>query len=472
MAKPNWVLAIRWILVGLLVFVALGFTLDSLGVWMTPDSVEYLAMANSLADGNGVRGVDGEPAGMWGPGFPMLIAPAIALGFDAFDALPWIHAWIWTLLLLGVIVRLSWQLDSWRWRWPLLVGSLIGAPVITTTSSFLPDATFVAGVLACTFLAERVQRGTRPWSLIVLASLLPLVQIIGVLVWPAVVWALWRKPGARWIGLAAMVLPLALWSSRNLLIFGRIAERFPGEPRAFEPVVRRTSELLTNWFVPGFDSTWILMAFGMMLIGVLFAAWLRLGRPDLPGVQTPWLLSAGSFLALLWIGAAIQRVELPDDRILAPLFVLMLVLASRFGAALQTRGGVAIMAVGIAWTASIGVQGVMATQNHLLAPHAVYFDQEDRFAAIVKTSMGDLEPSTRVWSNVPEFVYWQTGRWSQWPEPKRLEAGPGPSGTQVRVIWFAFSTRGGLVHPRDMAGVDWQEPIVRAGVELWRGVAR
>ena len=472
MPKPERGRVIRWILVSVLVFFALGFTFDAMPVWMTPDSVEYLAMANSLAHGSGIRGFDGEPTGMWGPGFPALLAPAIALGHSGFDVLPWLHAWIWTLLLLGVVVPLAWQLGSWRWRWPLLVGTLIGAPMITIASSMLADATFVAGVLGCTFLAERVHRGARPWGLLALAALLPLVKIIGVMVWPAVVWATWRRGRAGWMGMGAMVIPLAAWSLRNLELFGRFAERFPKEPTGLQVIMRGTSAELVNWFVPRFVSTDLLLASGGVLILVLAIVWLRLGRPPLPGTQTPWLLSVATFILLFWFGNAKQRVGLPDARLLAPLFVLVLVLASRFGAALQSRGGIPIMVLGIAWTGLIGTQGVLATQHHLLAPHAVYFDQQDRFAAIVKTSAADLDRGTVIWSNVPEFVYWQTGRWSQWPEPERLEAGAGASGTPVRAIWFAFSTRDGLVHPRDMQGVDWQEPIIREGVELWRGVAR
>ncbi len=102
--EPAWTRVLRWTLVSIFVFVALGFTFDAMPVWMTPDSVEYLAMANSLAHADGVRGFDGAPAGMWGPGFSALLAPGIALGYNAFDVLPWLHAWIWTLLLLGVVV--------------------------------------------------------------------------------------------------------------------------------------------------------------------------------------------------------------------------------------------------------------------------------------------------------------------------------------------------------------------------------
>ncbi len=336
----------------------------------------------------------------------------------------------------------------------------------------LADATLVAGVLGCTFLAERVRNGARPWGMLIFASLLPLVKVIGVMVWPAVLWSLWSR-GRNWrISSVVMVLPIALWLVRNLVLFGELAESFPGQPRSLESIVSRTSHRLTNWFIPGLESIVVVLISGAVLIGVLFTVWRRLGRPALPGLQTPWLLSAASFLALFWIGSATRSVDLPDSRLLAPLFVLVLVLASRFGAALQERAGLKIMVLGIAWTALIGVQGVLATQHHLLAPQAAYFDLEDRFAAIVKTSVSDLGGSDLVWSNIPEFVFWHTGHWSQWLEPERLEARMASPGSPVRAIWFNFSGREGLVHPREMTGVDWQEPIIREGVELWRGVAR
>lgn len=464
--------AIRWSLVGGLVFFALGFTFDAMPVWMTPDSVEYLAMANSLAHGDGIRGFDGEPAGMWGPGFPVLLAPAIALERNAFDALPWLHAWIWTLLMVGVVAPLAWQLGSWRWRWPLLVGTLIGAPVITVTSSMLADATLVAGVLACTFLAERVRDGARPWGLLVLASLLPLVKPIGLMAWPAVVWALWTRGHHRWIGPLVMTVPFVAWTARNLHEFGRFAERFPGEPRPLDSLVRSSSIEVSTWLLPKVDSNDVLLVSSALVVVMLAYLWHRLGRPSLPGRQTPWVLSATSFLVLFFAASLVQRVNEPNARLFAPLFVLVLVLASRFGAALQSRSGIPVMVIGIAWTALIGVQGVLATQHHLLAPQAVYFDQEDRFAAIVKTSVRDVDRAQQIWSNVPEFVYWQTGLWSQWPESHRIPAQFGESGTPVRFVWFGFSQRNGLVHPRDIDAVAWQDPIVRQGVELWQGVVR
>lgn len=470
----NWsrARAIRWTLVGGLVFFAMGFTFDAMPVWMDTDSVEYLAMANSLAHGDGIRGFDGEPAGLWGPGFPVLLAPAVALERNVFETLPWLHAWIWTLLLVGVVVPLAWQLESWRWRWPLLVGMLIGAPVITVTSSMHADAILLAGAIACTFLAERVRGGARPWGLLFLASLLPLVKLIGLLVWPAVIWALWPRGRVRWIGPVAMTVPLGIWTARNFALFGRFSERFPGEPGSLDSLVRSGSIEITTWLVPRVYSNFVLLISGAIVIVMLVYLWHRLGRPELPGCQTPWVLSAASFLILFLIGSMTQRAGAPDPRLLAPLFALVLVLASRFGAALQTRSGIPVMVIGIAWTALIGVQGVLATQHHLLAPQAIYFDQEDRFAAIVKTSVRDVSRGEKVWSNVPEYVYWQTGLWSQWPESHRIPAEFGASGSPVRLIWFGFSERDGLVHPRDIEGVDWMEPIVRLDVELWRGVVR
>jgi hypothetical protein len=472
MTNPNRFRAIRWMLVGALVFFALGFTFDAMPVWMGPDSVEYLAMANSLAQGDGLRGFDGEPAGIWSPGFSVLLAPAIAFGYSAFDALPWLHASIWTLLLLGVVVPLAWQIESWRWRWPMLVGMLVGAPVITVTSSLRADAILVAGVVGCTFLAERVREGARPWGLLALASLLPLVKLIGLLVWPAVVWAVWTRGRVRWIGPLAMTAPLVLWTARNLATFGRITERFPGEPASLDSLFRSTSIQVSTWLVPKVDSNDVLLVSGAVVIVMLFYLWQRLGRPVLPGRQTPWVLSAASFLTLFILGSTIQPVNSPDARLFAPLFVLVLVLASRFGAALQTRSRIPVMVIGIAWTALIGVQGVLATQHHLLAPQAIYFDQEDRFAAIVKTSVRDISRDQKVWSNVPEYVYWQTGLRSQWPESHRVPAEFGASGSPVRLVWFGFSERDGMVHPRDIEGVEWQDPIVRLDVELWRGVVR
>ena len=468
---------VRWCLVPLLlVLFAVGVHVH--GVLMTPDSVEYVAMARSLADGRGAHGFDGQPSAIWPPGFSVVLAPWLAAGLDPRTATVVCTALLGSLLLPFVLWPLARRLRTPEWRAALIVGTVAGAPILTVATALLADALLVAIVLATLLAATRnleTRSSTaRAWML-ALAAIAPVVKLTGLMVWPAVALTSWRRSGPRGlIHLLPVSFPLVAWMLRNTVETGRLIEVFPGDPRPLEPTVRRTLEHLARWFVPQVDSTDVLLITAAVLATVVVTVWVRRGRPAPPAGDLPWIVALVAFLALLWIGSTRQRIDLPDHRLLAPAYAVTVVLAARLGDALRrrTRRARAWTGVAIAWTLWLAFGGIQAVRSPLLAERA------DDYAAdgTVGRSIAELEVlfenASIVWCNVPEYLYWHTGRRTQWPTPEHVAAGTAPD-RPVVFVWFTRSAREGLVHPDDLEPVvHWHERSETNGIVAWRGRSR
>jgi hypothetical protein len=468
---------VRWCLVPLLLILfAVGVHVH--GVLMTPDSVEYVAMARALAEGRGAHGFDGEPSAIWPPGFSVVLAPWIAVGLDPRTATVVCTALLGSLLVPFVLWPLARRLRAPAWRTALIVGIVAGVPIVTVATALLADALLVAIVLATLLAATRTLESrsstARPWML-ALAAIAPVVKLTGLMVWPAVALALWLRSGPR--GLVRLVpvpLPLIAWVLRNGVETGQLVEAFPGDPRPLEPTVRRTLEHFARWFVPQIDSTDVLLIMAAVLATALVTVWVRRGRPAPPAGDLPWIVALAGFLALLWIGSTRQRIDLPDHRLLAPAYAVTVVLAARLGDALQrgARRPHAWTVVAITWTLWLAFGGIRAVRSPLFAERADDYAPD----GAVARSLAELEPlfegASTVWCNVPEYLYWHTGRRTQWPTPEHVATGIAPD-RPVVFVWFTRSAREGLVRPEDLgAVVDWRERSETNGVVAWRGRSR
>jgi len=448
------------------------------GVFMTPDSVEYVAMARSLAAGQGAHGFDGEPSGIWPPGYALTLSPGIALGIEPRTVGGAGTALLWSVLVPFVLWPLALRLRSQSWRAAMLVGTIVGAPIVTVATALLADALLVAIVLATLFAATRsVEDGSltaRAWML-ALAAIAPLVKLTGLMLWPAVVLVLLGRSGPRALPwMVPVSLPLIAWVGRNLLHTGQLVESFPGDPRPLGPTVRRTLEHMARWVVPQVDSTDVLLITAALAALGTVALWIRRGRA-VPGAgDAPWLVALAGFLLLLWVGSTRQRIDLPDHRLLAPAFAVTVVLATRVGDALQRRSRRTRIGASIAtaWALWLLASGIGTMRAPLLAERADDYAPDGGLAR----SLAELEPllhgADPVWSNVPEYLYWHTGRRTQWPEPGLLTAGLAPDDPVV-FVWFTRSARTGLVPPRELEPiVDWRVRSASDGVVAWRGRSR
>jgi hypothetical protein len=194
------------------------------GPGLSPDSVQFLAAAKSLAAGHGWQRVEGTPFVEWAPLFPAWLALGARLGVVAPLALARLTG---AMAAAGV----AWATGLWTARATGSRAAALGAALVTATSFPLfhvaahvwSDAPFlflaVLGVLA---LGDTTRTRTGLVVAALFAALACLTRYLGVTLVAAGTLALVmdRRPkhAAAYAALAGA--PLALWLTRNALVTG------------------------------------------------------------------------------------------------------------------------------------------------------------------------------------------------------------------------------------------------------------
>ncbi|OHD15074.1 MAG: hypothetical protein A2Y38_26045 [Spirochaetes bacterium GWB1_59_5] len=198
------------------------------GTASVEDEQEYLAIANSIASGDGYM-LDGQPTAYRPPTWPLLFVPFIAIGLPA-KALAIIPALCliaagWCAAKLGVRLIGS--------RYGIVAGLIVLAyPLnVFTAGTFYPQTLAVALVLGMWLLAARIDGRPAAWAeaagLGMLGALMALAVPTLIFTSVAVLWwVMWRQHVARLrflvVAGAAFTAPIALWTLRNLAAFGSI----------------------------------------------------------------------------------------------------------------------------------------------------------------------------------------------------------------------------------------------------------
>jgi len=249
-------------LIALIGIVIALYSNSTLGVGISPDSVDYISTGENLLAGHGFVKFDGEPFVLWPPLFPSLLAIFGAFGLNLLVAARFMNA-----LAFGAIIILS-GLVYFRLVKSIglaLIGALIvlvSLPLLEVTIFAWTEPIFVVLELLAihqvlSFL-EHPRRGHLIWTL-VFASLCCLTRYIGVavvLVCAAIIFDLFtpRERGRRLLASAGYVfmalLPVMAWCGRNRLLTGTLT----GERGlSVDPWLARGSDALRtmgSWFVP------------------------------------------------------------------------------------------------------------------------------------------------------------------------------------------------------------------------------
>ena len=306
------------------------------GVALHDDSVNYIATARNLLDGQGFANHQGGFYKMWPPLYPLLLA-AVSLGiFDPLDV-----AGPLNLALFGLTIFIVGQYLRRRLAYPLLaVGAALAVALAVPLGGLaawaLSETLFILLATLALMQADRFLAGGKTAALLMAAIFSALAwqtRYIGVAVPVAVGLLLLTQPGAsgpqraRRLALLIVVaaLPMAAWQLRNYLV----TERFL---RAAMPVQQSLLTVLAD-------------------VAAALARWVDF---DLPRIGRLWPRAALALTALIWLPIAVRflkergREQTWDEwrpalifGVFALTYLLLMVAAFQSGSILYQRLGVA-----------------------------------------------------------------------------------------------------------------------------------
>jgi len=291
------------------------------GCGLTPDSVQFLACAKSLASGGGWVRVEGAPFVEWAPLLPGWLALGTKLG-DAPLALARITE---ALAAAGI----TWAIGLWtsraaRSRLAGLVAALavaLSLPLLHASAHLWSDAPFLCfALLGVLGLGDaRARPAWRTVGIAALwAALAALTRYLGVTLIAAGALALATQ--RRWkhaLGYTFLsLLPLALWLARNAALTGTATgvREPPGAtwPMNLSGFLHGAIDPLVPWPWPG--------AIKLALLGVLAAlAWIVLRRESRDEGAGPLALFVFLYGSAVVIVSSIWGSDAVDVRLALPL---------------------------------------------------------------------------------------------------------------------------------------------------------
>lgn len=389
-----------------------------LGPYASPDSVFYVGVARSLVGGYGLVAPPGTPPiGSFPPLFPLLLAGFGGLGIDPLAAAGWLNPVMFglTILLVGVVVaRHAGSVPAGVAAGLLVLGAL---DVVKLSSSVLSEPLFILLTLASlATLAAHLDR-PRTWCLglaMALAAAAVLTRYAGVAVPLAGAIAL-AAAGRRRQAAAFAVLPLlptACWLAwaggahrpLRLHLFG-VHETLIG--------IGALSRWVFPEAVPWPLRFWATVLGSASLVVAAGVAMIRAGRRRPRPSSLTSVMAA--FVVAYVVVIAGYRVLLDDtgrfdSRILAPLHVLVIVLA--VSTVMRHKRSQLLPAAGLAVAgvllAQVGVWAARGLDDEGLGRRG-YSAAAWRTSAVV-ADIARLGAAVPVYSNGADAVFLLTGR--------------------------------------------------------------
>lgn len=321
------------------------------GVALHDDSVNYIATARHLLEGQGFANHQGGFYKMWPPLYPLLLA-AVSLGiFDPLEV-----AGPLNLALFGLTVFIGGQYLRRRLDYPLLAvgASLVVAlaiPLAGLAAWALSESLFILLATLALMQTDRFLAGGQRAALLaaaVFSALAWQTRYIGVAVPVAVGLLLLTQPGAagpqrvKHIALIAAValLPMAAWQLRNYLVTERFIRAAMPVEQSLLTVLGDVAAALARWI--DFDLPRISRLWTRAILALTAAIWLPIavrflkerGRAQTWAEWRPaWIFGVFALTYLLLMLAAFQSGSIlyqqlgVAERYAAPLYIPLLMAA-------------------------------------------------------------------------------------------------------------------------------------------------
>jgi hypothetical protein len=421
------------------------------GLGVSTDSVVYRTAASNLVEtGRMVVPAEGgelEPLTRFPPGYPALLAGSAVLVGDIDSG-----ARALAVLLLAINVFLTgWIVMRTSEHVGLAVAAALlvalALPVMESHAWAWSEPAFMTGMLGLALALEAHLGSTArgAWSLaLLLAGSTALTRYAGLAFVAAagVVLASWNSGarGARFLRASAFVVaataPLGFWIFRNLQLAGTATGRDPlFHPPRSRPVCEAL-DTISSWLIPRILPFWPRVLAAAALIAVALAGRiLGVSHPAGRNARLPviFLSFAAFYCGLIGIALTFLDADIPmDDRILLPLFLTILVIATWAIAPAyrsnDNRSRAIRQAAAVVGACLLALHATRTTR--LLAgvreQGLGYANREWKTSALVSWVRMN-RPVGPVFSNYPDALTFQTGVASEWlpgrPIPTRLANG-------------------------------------------------
>lgn len=395
------------------------------GIGTSPDSAGYILQARALHDGEALAGVGTQ----WPPVYTVVLAGTALVAGDPLIGARALNMLLFAAnaVLMGIFVA---RVTGYRWlafASGLLV--LTATPVLLVHAYAWSEALFLClGFPGLLVLAQYIR--SDKWQFLLLAAVLlalaALTRYAGI---PFILTgmlgvaatsrnALWTRVRIAVLFGLVSALPLLLWLGWSFLQSGTAGNR----ELAFHPISRtqiwQAVFTMTGWLhvpvaTPGLFRLLLvaILLFVAVTLGVI--AFRRRDVRDLPAISEPfvWLvmLFVPTYLGFVVLTVSFLDANTPlDDRILAPVFIAMLVLAMT-GVSIVLRlitrqklvREVIIATLGVLVLAQLGsAMSWIRTYRQMGLGYSSPAWQQSETVAAVRA----LPPQVSVFSNAPEAI--------------------------------------------------------------------
>lgn len=434
--SPRVVAIAKWILgIAACGFVLLGAS--RVGPAMNPDSVDYLAAADSFARGEGFQAYDGEPFASWPPLYSIVLGTGAKLtAASTLSVAKWFNA-----ISLGaiVILAISWLQTKFR-SWLLIPGMLaifLSPPVFHAANGVRSEPLFL--LLCLLFLRILESFVERPsWlaygSLILIAAAACLTRYVGIVLAItatitaalATQYAFTKRLLALGVAGVLSIVPLLWWIARNRALAGNFSGERSASRLSVPDVLGDLFHTLNHWAIPNAVSNrWpvanaILPLLTAVLIG--WAAWTSPQR-----LRSFWqrnrvgAIFVAAYLTLMVFMSLATHFNRLGDRLLMPAYIPLVVLIFAYldamiGASVvplrRLAAGVSVLVcVALAFPAAVDAELLKDRMAGGSAGMSELAWSEDPL--IVRLRGMSKEEVEQLVSNRPKFVCYYTGHSSQ-----------------------------------------------------------
>ncbi len=419
----SWILACGF---AALAATSILFVTAPYGPGASGDSVTYLSVARSLADGEGWVRFDGRRYVAWPPLYPLALSAGIGAGLEPVSAARILGALAFAVTLVALVLTLARATGSLGWAAFGGLLALASPSVNETFATALSEGLFVSLMSVTFWLAVRAGPQPRPRDLFALGIVVGaacLTRYLGAVLATAVgAWLLVlpAKPGDRLrrVGLfgGVAVLGPAAWMLRNLALTGTPAG---GRGGAFTPLARNAEQFATGLAgslsldALGAIRPWLAAAivFGAVGLG-LAAAWrARPGPPAVPALPAIFVLLYS--LGLVALASWTPVSPLFEMRFAMPVWIPFVLLVGALGAVAWRRWPgrnprIALAAVlALATGHGLAAAAVRAGEHRERGVH--YMGRAEWHASGLIDAVRSRHTGATVLSNIPHGVHFHTG---------------------------------------------------------------